>query len=121
MNNKLTKYNESRWNKFCNKLKILLWNKKFDNIKTVNTSLDNNEINEKYEIEKKKFVELVTKFNDGNKKGNDLSIDEIKILIKYYEQENKKLDRIIEKQNRKINGLNLELNKVYQKAINLKK
>lgn len=123
MNNQLTKYNESIWNKMRNKLKKLLWNKNIQDIKTVDALIDNNEIphiNEKYEREKKKFVELITKFSTGKVKETDLTMDEIKILTKYYKQENLKLDKTIEKQKSKINELNLELNRAYEKAIKLK-
>ena len=122
MNKEIAQYKQDKWNKIINKIKILFWSD-VSNMAQSGTILNNdsiNEIKESYEKEKKKFAELVIKLESGNITEMDLEMYELKILTQYYEQENSKLDKIIENQNRKIDKLNLELNKAYEKAIKLK-
>ena len=122
MNKEIAQYKQDGWNKIINKIKVVFWHAKPEMSQGDNT-LNNdsiNEIKESYEKEKKKFAELVIKLESGNITEMDLEMYELKILTQYYEQENSKLDKIIENQNRKINELNLELNRVYEKAIKLK-
>lgn len=117
MNNKIVKYEGNVFNRIISKIKLLFCKGKVEEVRVEEARVEK-EINN--EEAKKKFVELVRKFNAREIEEKDLTEEEIDQLTKYYENRNKELDEQIESQKRTLEELNAKLNRYYNKVMKLK-
>lgn len=112
------------WFDFLNKIQILLKTPELNtsqNMKS-NPNASKTIINENPNNAAKKaeFVQLIMDLESDKITETDLRLDQLEILIKYYDTENNKLEEHIKNQENMVKELNLKLNKKYEKAIKLK-
>ena len=120
MNNKLVKYESSIWNKINNRLRFIFKKNKdvlsskdlsSENHEPDNQNLDN-KVDSSYQDMKNRFVFVVMELEAGRMVETDLSLDEIKMMTKYYKKEIDGLDKKLLEQDEKILRLNAYYNTI---------
>jgi len=117
MDNQITKYENNFFGRILNKIKSFFCKAKIE--ENIKESVEEQKANNTNEA-KQKFVELVRKFNAREIEEKDLTPGEVEQLMKYYKSRDKELDEEIARQKKLLENLNIKLNRLLEKVINLK-